>query len=583
MEQNQLAEKMEAERVRNNNIMMQTPLSTFRARFRNIFAWATAPHPDITNVEEHRKAELLAITTFMLSILLVVAILIGTYNFEFILILILTTISSYLFSRTTYYRIGAYLFTYSFIVVSFLGIYRENTLSVIAIITAFELSVIFSSVLLSQRGYSILVFAAMSIIFTSPLYSALPPQQTSEFFRAGGIVLAISFVLFGINRYRINAEKEQLDKVTEANIRLGEISASQEQRIEERTQELKEASAKLEQRALRLQAITDISQEVIANITQKPDEVLGRITQTISKKLGYYHVGIFLLDKEEEFAVLRAANSRGGQKMLTRRHQLKVGGAGIVGYVTQSGRPRIALDTSTDVVYFNNPDLPETRSEIALPLKYGEKNIGALDVQSSLPNAFSHEDVDTLSALANQVAIVIKNLQTAEDSKYSVSSTVDFTRKNLQSGYSFQPDGSIVANRLPDNEPAIHKVTASGETVILSPTPKHLQSTLAVPVKFRDRVVGVIHIESNDEKKKWTEDEIAFVQAISDRAALALENARLLEDSQRRAAKEQAIGEISTKISAYTDIEAILRTAVRELGTQISGTQVTVEIGDGKR
>jgi GAF domain-containing protein len=582
MEQNQLAEKMEAERWQ-NNMLSQTPLSAFRERLRNIFSWLTTPHPHIKNVEELRKAELLSIITFTTSILLAFAMLAGIYNFEVLFVLTLITLSSYLFSRTTYHGLGAYLFTYAFTVMSFLGVYRGNAVSVIAASTTVELAIIFASVLLTQRGFFIQLVVAVGAIITAPMYSTLPTQETDSFVRTGGVVLAIGFVLYGINRYRARVAKEQLDKVNEANSKLGEMAASQEQRIEERTQELKEASAKLEQRALRLQAITDISQEVVANITQKPDEVLGRITQTISKKLGYYHVGIFLLDKEDEFAVLRAANSRGGQKMLTRRHQLKVGGTGIVGYVTQSGRPRIALDTSTDVVYFNNPDLPETRSEIALPLKYGEKIIGALDVQSSLSNAFSNEDVDTLSALANQVAVVIKNLQNTEDAKYLVPSVVEFTRKNLQSGYSFQPDGSIVANRLPDNNPALQRATASGETVILPATPQHSQSTLAVPVKFRERVVGVIHIESQDEKKKWTDDEIAFVQAISDRAALALENARLLEDSQKRAAKEQAIGEISTKISANTDIEAILRTAVRELGAQISGTQVTVEIGDGKR
>ena len=73
------------------------------------------------------------------------------------------------------------------------------------------------------------------------------------------------------------------------------------------------------------------------------------------EKLGFYHVGIFLLDENREFAVLRAANSEGGQRMLSRHHQLKVGGIGIVGYVSQGGRPRIALDTGSDAVFFNNP------------------------------------------------------------------------------------------------------------------------------------------------------------------------------------------------------------------------------------
>ena len=90
-------------------------------------------------------------------------------------------------------------------------------------------------------------------------------------------------------------------------------------------------------------------------------------------------------------------------------------------------------------------------------------------------------------------------------------------------------------------------------------------------------------VEAAENNRNWTDDEITLVQAIAERSALALENARLLEDSQKRAAKEQAIGEISTKIGASADIESILRTAVRELGAKIRGTQVTVEIGNGKK
>lgn len=580
MEQNQLAEKMEAERVR-NKIMSQTPLN-FRSRLNRLYQIFIEPHPNVINIEDLRKAELLAIITMIVSGFLTTGMLFAS-NKEVFIILLCITVSSYLFSRTASYWLGSYLFTYAFTALGFTTIYLGTATSVdIAIGTTVHVAIIFASVLLPRYGFLALVGLATVATFGVPLYSTLPPSETDSFARTGGVLMSIGLVLHGINSFRAKLEKEQVAKLTNANSKLEEFSVSQEQKIQERTQELKIAGEQIQQRALRLQLVSDISQEIVANITQKPDEVLGRITQIISKKLGYYHVGIFLLDKDGEFAVLRASNSRGGQKMLARHHQLKVGAIGIVGYVTQSGRARIALDTSTDVVYFNNPDLPETHSEIALPLKYGDSIIGALDVQSSLSNAFSSDDVDILSALANQVAIVIKNLQITEDANYYLPSSVGFLHKKLQSGFSFHPDGSITATQLPDNDPILQKVSASGETVVMGATPQQNQSTLAIPVKVREQVIGVIHIEVKDEKKNWTEDEIIFVQAISERAGLALENARLLEDSQRRASKEQAIGEISTKISANTDIEAILRTAVRELGAQISGTQVTVEIGDGK-
>jgi GAF domain-containing protein len=558
--------------------------TSLTSRIRKIWERLTTPHPSITDVREFRKAQMLSILTLILTILLFVAVLYGPRSLGIFGILTVATLASYLISRSIYYKFGAYIFTFSYTAIGFLTLYYGTATSVeSAVSTTVFIAVIFSSVLLSQRGFLLLVGLATLATFSVPLYSQTPIAPTDSISRTGGIVLVAGAILYGINLFRENLEKEQLEEIKNTNRKLEDLAANLEERINERTQELQQVTEQTQQRATRLQAISDISQEIVSSITQKPDEVLGRITQIISKKLGYYHVGIFLLDKDEEYAVLRAANSRGGQKMLTRRHQLKVGGAGIVGYATQSGHPRIALDTTTDAIFFNNPDLPETRSEIALPLKYGNKILGALDVQSSLPNAFKDEDVDTLSALANQIAIVVKDIQTSEEIKYGfVNRTIKFSQRDTKQGYAFQPDGSIILTTLPQNNPHLEKAIASGETVVLSAPSKDSQPTMAVPVKFRDQLIGIIHIESNESNRNWTEDEITLVQAISDRAALALENARLLEDSQRRAAKEQAIGEISTKLGATADIESILRTAVRELGAQISGTQVSVEIGGGK-
>ncbi|MBL8049780.1 MAG: GAF domain-containing protein [Anaerolineales bacterium] len=566
-------------------MLKQNPPRSINSRIREVWQRLTTPHPSIKDIREIRKAQLLSILTLILTILLFIAVVYGPRSLSVFLTLSIVTLTSYLLSRSVYYGLGAYLFTYAFTAIGYYTIYNGSATTIeSAISTTVHVAIVFSSVLLSRRGFLGLVAFSTIAAFSVPMYTNTPIAVTDSIGRTGGIVLVIGVVLYGINIFRENLEKEQLEEISNTNRKLEDLTVSLEERIKIRTQELEQVTQQTAQRATRLQSISDISQEIVSSITQKPDEVLGRITQIISKKLGYYHVGIFLLDKDEEYAVLRAANSRGGQKMLARRHQLRVGGTGIVGYVTQSGRPRIALDTSADAVFFNNPDLPETRSEISLPLKYGNTILGALDVQSSLPNAFNNEDVDTLSALANQIAIVIKNIQTAEEMKYGVvNRNIKFSAKDIQSGYSFQTDGSIITTTLPKNHPQVDKAIASGETVILSAPPKGTQPTLAVPVKFRDQLIGIIHVEASEETRNWTEDEISLVQAISDRAALALENARLLEDSQKRASKEQAIGEISTKIGATADIEAILRTAVRELGAQISGTQVTVEIGGGNK
>jgi putative methionine-R-sulfoxide reductase with GAF domain len=176
-----------------------------------------------------------------------------------------------------------------------------------------------------------------------------------------------------------------------------------------------ERTKDLERRTLQLQAAADIGST--ASRIRNVDLLLRQITRLISLRFGYYHVGIFLLDPRNEFAVLLASNSEGGQKMLARGHKLKVGQTGIVGFVTGHKQPRIALDVGQDAVFFDNPDLPETRSEIALPLLVGGKILGALDVQSKQPSAFSQEDAITLSVLADQIAIALENARLFEESQ----------------------------------------------------------------------------------------------------------------------------------------------------------------------
>ena len=369
----------------------------------------------------------------------------------------------------------------------------------------------------------------------------------------------------------------KLQELIDANHKL-------EQQIETHTLELESANKQTRKIAAHLQVISEISLEIASNVDQEPGELLNGITQLISQKLGFYHVGIFLLDENREFAVLRAANSDGGQRMLARRHQLKVGGIGIVGYVSQSGRPRIALDTGSDAVFFNNPDLPRTHSEIALPLKYGSTIIGVLDVQSTLPSAFNDEDTNLLSTLTNQIAIVISTILTSERAEFGSSSQKIIRRgealksRQLQSGYSYLPDGTI-SSATPASNSAVDQVVASGEALVLAQPARNIPATLIIPVKFRDQVIGVIHIESAEANRKWTEDEVEMVQAVSERAAFALENARLFEETSRRAEQEETIARVTTQIGASTDFNRILQTTIQELGQALGASRSFIQLG----
>jgi len=434
-----------------------------------------------------------------------------------------------------------------------------------------------------------LTFPIIGIIIKI-IYSKLPFNAINFMFvqRADPILWIVytAPLFLGIFAALAGRRQDALQQVNkELTLREKELEGIQstlEERIRERTQELQMANEQAEKRATRLQAITELS-ETIALI-HDPEILLPLIVRSISERFGYYHTGIFLLDEERNYAVLRAANSAGGQKMLARSHRLKVGGIGLVGYVAQSGYPRLALDTGADAVFFDNPDLPETRSEAALPLKVRNQVIGVLDVQSTQSSAFDDEDVETFNTLANQVAIVIQNARLLEQTRSALQSFAQSGRhawlEHLEEnvpGYSYLPDGTLVPAKSEKQE-QLQSMLASGQTFISDTASGSSIATLAIPVRLRDRIIGIIHVEADESNRNFSEDEIAMVESISERAALALENARLFEEATRRAEQERVVSQVTSRISESTNFDRILQTTIQELGRTLGATRTFIQL-----
>ena len=367
------------------------------------------------------------------------------------------------------------------------------------------------------------------------------------------------------------------------------LIADLEGRVAERTialtsrgQEMETLAAQEERRASQLQAIAQVS--TIINTVQKTEELLPRITQVISDQFNYYHVGIFLLSEDGRYAVLNASNSEGGQKMLARNHRLQVGAAGIVGYVTGTGVPRIALDVGDDAYFFDNPDLPDTRSEMAVPLRLGKKIIGALDVQSEKAAAFSQSDVELLSVLADQVSVALENARAFEQTRKSLLEAQNIYRQYLKTqwrefvqdenrfGYKYSLTKTEVLHS-PQDTPGVLEAQRSGEVKITHDD----ASRIAFPIKLRGEVIGVLGLKSQSDRE-WTEDEIDIIRAVAERVAIAAENARLVTQTQRKAAKEETIGQITSKISSSVNMRNILQTTAEELGRALPGSEVVIQL-----
>ena len=229
------------------------------------------------------------------------------------------------------------------------------------------------------------------------------------------MVLTINSLQSALKKAKANANELEI-----INQQLTSLSDALELRVQDRT-------TALEKRATQLQIVSSVARTIAS--VQDLDTLLPNITKLVSEQFGFYHTGIFLVDDNNEFAVLRASNSAGGGVMLERQHKLRLDTNSIVGYVASHSEPRIALDVGIDSVYFNNPDLPNTRSEMALPLRIGERVIGVIDVQSTQPNAFAESDIATLTTLADQVAIAIENARLFSEARNSLNESEEtFTR-----------------------------------------------------------------------------------------------------------------------------------------------------------
>jgi GAF domain-containing protein/HAMP domain-containing protein len=391
--------------------------------------------------------------------------------------------------------------------------------------------------------------------------------------------------------------------------RLRELLTGLEQAVAERTQTLERQTADLEEanrrqmevnrlleqtvelsqrRAALLHASSQVSR-VISRLHDL-DELLPALASLISEHFDVYHVGIFLLDETRRWAVLRASNSPGGQRMVSRNHKLAVGAEGIVGSVTATGEPRIALDVDVDAAHLATPELPDTRSEIAIPLSIDEEVIGALDVQSLTPSAFGTEDLAALSGLAEQITIALQNARLFQQTQAAIARAESAQERYLEkvwseyvrlepvTGYeytatSMQPFDD--RQTPPELDLAVkHRVPVSNR----SNGHEEAESVLAAPIVFRNQVIGAIGLQESGIERQWGPDEIALLQEVAAQLGLALENARLFQQTERRAQREAMVSQIVARIRQKSDVEGIMQTAVRELGKALRSPHTYIRL-----
>jgi GAF domain-containing protein/HAMP domain-containing protein len=362
---------------------------------------------------------------------------------------------------------------------------------------------------------------------------------------------------------------------------LRDLVGNLEQRVAERT-------AEVQQRSAQIQLASEVARDIAA--TTDLEKLLNQSVNLIRSQFDFYHAGIFLLDDSGEYAILRAATGEAGRMMLAQNHKLRVGATGIVGAATGKGEPYITLDVKTDTIHYRNPLLPDTRAEMALPLRIGQQVIGALDVQSREPNAFSQEDVTVLQTMADQLAVAIENARLIQQLNQSLTelerayghytqSAWDKVARKEPDGYGFRYHHLNIQPASTPN-PEAHKALQENR-IIQDRVPKpDIEAgelgALAVPIQLRGRVIGVLNVRvEGGEVQAQTR---LLVEEAASRLALVLENARLLEEAQRQAEQEAMLGQVAARVRSSLDVDAVLQTAAREVANALGLSEVVVQL-----
>lgn len=348
-------------------------------------------------------------------------------------------------------------------------------------------------------------------------------------------------------RANVNATDEVGELAVHFNRMISRLDALQgtlESQVAERTGQLK--------------ATIEVSR--VASTILDPDELIKKVVNLITDRFGYYYTAIFLIDDTGQWGVLKEATGSAGQTLKARGHRLAVGGKSMVGTTITTRHARIALDVGAEPVRFDNPLLPETRSEIALPLIVAEHIIGVLDVQSEQEAAFNEQDIETLQGMANSVATALENARLFRE-----------TQRNLEELRLIQRENVVKTWSESAREKLGYEYSSTTEGLLSDAA----NSAMDVPLILRDQIIGQLHLDGQQE---WTPEERNLVEAVATQAALAMENARLLDESQQMAARERLAAEITGKVWSSPNTDFILQTAIKELGRALSADEATIEL-----
>ncbi len=350
-----------------------------------------------------------------------------------------------------------------------------------------------------------------------------------------------------------------------ADTKIRELLANLEQTVQNRTQGLRVAA--------------EISQAT--TVMENPDTLMAQAVTLVRDRFDLYYVGVFLVDKSGRWIVLRAGTGEAGREMLEAAHKFEIDSDSMIATCVRVEEAQVPQDITEAEVRFVNPLLPETKSEVALPLRARGEVVGAMTVQSDVANAFDEADIAVFQTVADELAVAIENARLYNESQAALAAMQraygeftqetwrDFLQQQVDLGYQADAQGTFPLDQ-----------------VVLDAADTGPERPYEIPISVRGRVIGMLEAfkpqpgDSHGAGERWTEEDAHQLQTLAVQLGIALDSALQFEMTQKRAERERMVSEISTRLAQTMDVETMLRTAVRELGQLPGVVEASVHLAD---
>ena len=391
-------------------------------------------------------------------------------------------------------------------------------------------------------------------------FTTLHPMLSVEQFKYQSYWMVIALYFLIIAMVIIIAINSYL-KATENSINFFDfLSANVKLDNENLHSELNDNKEVLQKKLVYIRTATQIARSIAT--AKDVEAVLPVVADRMTNQLNLYYTGIFLIDPTGQYAVLIAGSGDAGQKMIMENHRFGVGGPSMIGWTTSHHRPRIAMDVGEEAVRFNNPHLPLTRSELAIPILSKNTILGAISIQSTKEAAFDDDDILIIQGIADNIATALENSRLFLQNQQDLEEIFSLNKQFLERTWgNIIPHEETLSYNFED--PNIHDIDGNIKT-------------LEFPIILRDHEIGRIFVDTP--LKTISTEQYEFVDSVLSQSALALESSRLLLTANLRTAQEEKISQLTARLTQMANVEDIIKTTLREINLIPSVTSSTIKL-----